>query len=104
LLDLRRLDVIGRNVSCVDLVEFCRNVAADTTPLASTQGYELSLRQVSTVWPSRVMPAHYSASSSILVQNTIEHRGGKGNITIKIDRRAIIEVRTKETRHKGLET
>jgi len=50
------------------------------------------------------MPAHYSASSSIPVQNAIEHRVGKGNITIKIDRRAIIEVRTKEARHKGLET
>jgi two-component system OmpR family sensor kinase len=92
LLDLQRLDVIGTNFSSVDLVEICRNVAADMAPLAIAQGYDLSLE---TRLDHLIIQGDAGALQRValnIVQNAIEHAGGKGNITIRIDRRSIIEV------------
>ncbi|WP_349956911.1 HAMP domain-containing sensor histidine kinase [Rhizobium sp. ZPR3] len=92
LLDLQRLDVIGANFSSVDLVEICRNVAADMAPLAIAQGYDLSLE---TGLDHLIIQGDAGALQRVvlnIVQNAIEHAGGKGNITIRIDRRSVIEV------------
>lgn len=92
LLDLQRLDVIGANFSPVDLVDICRDVAADMAPLAIAQGYDLSLE---TRLDRLIVQGDAGALRRVvfnIVQNAIEHGGGKGNITIRIDRRAIIEV------------
>ncbi|SCB38451.1 sensor histidine kinase [Rhizobium hainanense] len=92
LLDLQRLDVTGKNFSSVDMVEICRNVAADMAPLAIAQGYELSLE---TGLDRLIIQGDAGALQRVVVnvvQNAIEHGGGKGNITIRIDRHAVIEV------------
>jgi len=92
LLDLQRLDVIGANFSSVDLVDICRDVAADMAPLAIAQGYDLSLE---TDLDHLVIKGDAGALQRgvfNIVQNAIEHGGGKGNITIRIGRPAIIEV------------
>lgn len=92
LLDLQRLDVNGANFSSVDLVEICRDVAADMAPLAIAQGYDLSLE---TKLDELIMQGDAGALQRVIlniVQNAIEHAGGKGNITIAIDERAVIEV------------
>ncbi|MFK0166750.1 sensor histidine kinase [Rhizobium sp. NPDC090279] len=92
LLDLQRLDVSGASFSPVDLVEICRNVAADMAPLAIAQGYELSLE---TGLDHLVIQGDAGALQRVvfnIVQNAIEHGGGKGNITIRIDRGAVIEI------------
>ncbi|MGY5800118.1 sensor histidine kinase [Rhizobium sp. LEGMi12c] len=92
LLDLQRLDVSGVNFSPVDMVEICRNVAADMAPLAIAQGYELSLE---TGLDRLIIQGDAGALQRVVVnvvQNAIEHGGGKGNITIRIDRHAVIEV------------
>jgi signal transduction histidine kinase len=95
LLDLQRLDVIGANFSSVDLVEICRNVAADMAPLAIAQGYDLSLE---TRLDHLIIQGDAGALQRVvlnIVQNAIEHAGGKGNITIRIARQSVIEVTDK---------
>ena len=92
LLDLQRLDVGNTHFASIDLVEICRNVAADMAPLAIAQGYELSLE---TGLDHLVIQGDAGALQRVvfnIVQNAIEHAGGKGNITIRIDRSAVIEV------------
>ena len=92
LLDLQRLDVIGGNFSAVDVVEICRDVAADMAPLAIAQGYDLSLE---TLLDHLIVQGDAGALRRVvfnIVQNAIEHGGGKGNITIRIERRAVIEI------------
>ena len=92
LLDLQRLDVIGPNFSSVDLVDICRDVAADMAPLAISQGYDLSLE---TRLDHLVVQGDAGALRRVvfnIVQNAIEHGGSKGTITIRIDRRAVIEI------------
>ncbi|MGG6897007.1 MULTISPECIES: sensor histidine kinase [Rhizobium] len=92
LLDLQRLDVSGANFSSVDMVDICRNVAADMAPLAIAQGYDLSLE---TSLDRVIIQGDAGALQRVIfniVQNAIEHAGGKGNITIRIDRRAIVEI------------
>ncbi len=92
LLDLQRLDVTGDRFTSVDLVDICRNVAADMAPLAIAQGYELSLE---TTLHQLVIQGDAGALQRVvvnIVQNAIEHGNGKGNITIRIDRPAVIEI------------
>lgn len=92
LLDLQRLDVNGASFSPVDLVEICREVAADMAPLAIAQGYDLSLE---TELDRLVIQGDAGALQRVIVnivQNAIEHGGGKGNIIIRIDGRGTIEV------------
>jgi len=92
LLDLQRLDVTGDRFTSVDLVDICRNVAADMAPLAIAQGYELSLE---TTLQQLVIQGDAGALQRVvvnIVQNAIEHGNGKGNITIRIDRPAVIEI------------
>lgn len=92
LLDLQRLDVTGDRFTSVDLVDICRNVAADMAPLAIAQGYELSLE---TTLQQLGIQGDAGALQRVvvnIVQNAIEHGNGKGNITIRIGRPAVIEI------------
>jgi len=92
LLDLQRLDVTGDRFTSVDLVDICRNVAADMAPLAIAQGYELSLE---TTLQQLGIQGDAGALQRVvvnIVQNAIEHGNGKGNITIRISRPAVIEI------------
>ncbi|MFS8048566.1 sensor histidine kinase [Rhizobium sp. BR 314] len=92
LLDLQRLDVMRERFTPVDLVDICRNVAADMAPLAIAQGYDLSLE---TRLEHLVIQGDAGALQRVvfnIVQNAIEHGGGKGTITIRIVQPANIEI------------
>lgn len=92
LLDLQRLDVGGRKFAAVDLVRLCRETAADMAPLAIAQGYELSLK---TETDRLIVPGDHGAlqrAVANVVQNAIEHGGGRGEITIRVLLPAAIEI------------
>lgn len=92
LLDLQRLDGNGGSFSSVDLVDICRNVAADMAPMAIAQGYDLSLETELDHLVTQGDAGALQRAIVNIVQNAIEHGGGKGSIIIRIDQLGIIEV------------
>ncbi|MBS1166423.1 MAG: two-component sensor histidine kinase [Proteobacteria bacterium] len=92
LLDLQRLDSGGHSFVDVDLEGLCRETAADLAPLAIAHGYELSLEVDA---KDLVIRADKGALQRVLtnvVQNAIEHGGGRGTILIRVERPAVIEI------------
>ncbi len=92
LLDLQRLDANATPFATVDLVELCRNVAADLAPLAIDEGYEFSFEP--RVERSLVQADATSLSRAItnLVQNAIEHAGNRGTIVASVEAGGVIEI------------
>ncbi|WP_457583711.1 sensor histidine kinase [Ensifer canadensis] len=92
LLDLQRLDAGAKPLTTVDLVELCRDVAADLAPLAIDKGYELSFEPG--VERSLVQgdPASLARAVTNLIQNAIEHAGNQGTIVVRVERDGVIEI------------
>lgn len=93
LLDIQRLDQNRNPFTPVDLVEVAQTVTAELAPLAIAAGYEIALDAA----PGRVetvgdRPALERALTN-LVQNAIQHGGGHGRISVRVNRAATIEVR-----------
>ncbi len=92
LLDLQRLDANAKPLAAVDLVELCRDIAADLAPLAIDEGYEFSYEPA--VQRSLVQADAASLRRAItnLVQNAIEHAGNRGTIVVRVERDGVIEI------------
>lgn len=93
LLDIQRLEQNHNPFTPVDLVAVAQNVTAELAPLAIAAGYDIALDST----PGRVetigdQPALERALSN-LVQNAIQHGGGRGRISVRVNRAATIEVR-----------
>ena len=92
LLDLQRLNQSGATFVRLDLVALCRRVIADIAPLAIAQGYEISFESA---LPSEHVLGDAAALERALmniVQNAIEHGGGKGTIAVRAERGGVVEV------------
>jgi signal transduction histidine kinase len=85
LLDLQRLNQNVERFTCVDLVAAGRQVAADLAPFAIAAGYDLSFEPDSD--PILMMGDRPSLERALtnLVQNAIEHGGGSGTITLRMN-------------------
>jgi signal transduction histidine kinase len=85
LLDLQRLNQTVERFSRLDLVAACRQVAADLAPLAIAAGYDVSFEPDSEpVVMTGDRPSLERALAN-LVQNAIDHGGGSGTITIRLN-------------------
>lgn len=92
LLDLQRLEANAKPLTPVDLVELCRDVAAELAPLAIDQGYELSFEPEVARSPIQGDPASLARAISNLIQNAIEHGGNQGSIVVRVERGGVIEI------------
>lgn len=92
LLDLQRLDASGHSFVDVDLAGLCREAAADLAPLAIAHGYELSLEVDAEELVIRADKGALQRVLTNLVQNAIEHGGGRGTILIGVETPAVIEI------------
>ncbi|WDZ79645.1 HAMP domain-containing sensor histidine kinase (plasmid) [Ensifer adhaerens] len=92
LLDLQRLEADAKPFAAVDLVELCRDIAADLAPLAIDEGYEFSYEPA--VQRSLVQADAPSLRRAVinLVQNAIEHAGNRGTIVVRVERQGVIEI------------
>jgi signal transduction histidine kinase len=92
LLDLQRIDRRMREFRPVNIVAMARKTVADLAPLAIATGYELSFE----ARPDRIDVSGDEGSLeralANLVQNSIEHGGRKGSITVRVGRPATISV------------
>ncbi len=93
LLDLQRLDQQPRQMAPVDLVALGLGVTADLAPLAIAAGYQLSYEAGNEPVLVAGDQAALQRAVTNLVQNAIEHAGGRGAITVVVDRGGGIEVR-----------
>lgn len=92
LLDLQRLEANAKPLTPVDLVELCRDVAADLAPLAIDQGYDLSFEPEVERSPIQGDPASLSRAITNLIQNAIDHAGNQGSIVVRVACDRVIEI------------
>ncbi|MEO5756175.1 MAG: HAMP domain-containing sensor histidine kinase [Mesorhizobium sp.] len=93
LLDLQRLDHEPRRSFPVDLVAMGMTVTAELAPLAIAAGYRLSYEAGKDPVLIAGDQASLQRAVTNLVQNAIEHAGGRGEIVIAVERSGAIEVR-----------
>ncbi len=92
LLDMHRIGRDDVPFQAIDLVQLCRTAVADLAPLAIAAGYELSLEE-----PGHATVVNGDAGSlervvTNLIQNSIEHGGGRGRIALTVASDGAIEV------------
>lgn len=93
LLDLERLRRHWREAMApVDLVALARDVAADLAPMAIDAGYELAVE--AEVDHAEVTADRASLERALinLVQNAIQHGGGRGAILLRVEANGRVEV------------
>lgn len=92
LLDMHRIGRDDMPFRGIDLAQLCRAAVADLAPLAIAAGYELSLEE-----PGRPIIVNGDSGSlervvTNLIQNSIEHGGGRGRIALTVTNDGAIEV------------
>jgi signal transduction histidine kinase len=92
LLDLQRLEANAKPLAAVDLVELCRDVAADLAPLAIDEGYDFSYEPKIQRSLVQADAASLARAVTNLVQNAIEHAGNRGTIVVRVEREGVIEI------------
>lgn len=84
LLDIERLQRDFGDFKPLSLLKLGKRVVSDMAPLAFPAGYELDLIHEGADNPVRGDEAALERALASLIQNAIDHGGGKGTITIRI--------------------
>lgn len=92
LLDMQRMGQEGASFRRLELVSLCRNVVADLAPLAISAGYELSLEGAAAPIFVEGDQGALERVVTNLVQNAIDHGGGRGRIVVNVEADGIVEV------------
>jgi signal transduction histidine kinase len=92
LLDLQRLDRRAARFAPVDLVALGRRVAADLAPLAIASGYAVAFDAGVPAVTVDGDEAAIERAITNLVQNAIEHGGGRGTIGLAVAAPGVVEV------------
>ncbi|MBB6484621.1 HAMP domain-containing sensor histidine kinase [Rhizobium lusitanum] len=92
LLDHQSLDRPNEHRRVVDLAEFAGRVAADLAPLAIEAGYDFAFEPPDGKVEVEVNALQIEQLLANIVRNAIEHGGGKGTITVLVDRAGGLEV------------
>lgn len=92
LLDMQRLSHDETRFRHLDLVALCRTVVADLAPLAIAGGYELSLEGADAPVVVEGDSGSLERVVTNLIQNAIEHGGGRGRILVSVEAAGTVEV------------
>jgi signal transduction histidine kinase len=92
LLDLQRLDVRPPELRPLDLVALARRVVEDVVPLVLAGGYDIAFEAEDdpVVVPGDRLALEQALTN--LLRNAIDHGGGRGLITVRVDPTGVIEV------------
>ncbi len=92
LLDLQRLDAWPPDLRPLDLAALARRVVEDFVPLALAGGYDIAFEAAEhpVVVPGERLALEQALTN--LLRNAIDHGGGHGLITVRVDAAGAIEV------------
>lgn len=92
LLDVQRLEHVPDEDATVDLVALARHVVADLAPLAIAAGYEIAFESALDCHYVRAEHGAIERVVTNLIQNSIAHGGGHGEIRIVVNTDGLLEV------------